>query len=84
MLGYAAFTGEKRNTSKVFLGSLRERTTKRPRGEWEDNIKMDLKGIGWEGTVGSYEHSPGHRRVTSSSYHSNELSGSIKFWEFLD
>ena len=26
-----------------------DRPTGRPRHRWEDNVKMDLKGIGWKG-----------------------------------
>jgi hypothetical protein len=28
-------------------GNLRERPIARPRRRWEDNIKMDLKEVGW-------------------------------------
>jgi hypothetical protein len=46
--GHAARMGEKRNAYRIFVrkpkgkGSLR-----RPRRRWMDNIKMDLRKIGW-------------------------------------
>jgi hypothetical protein len=52
--------------------------------QWKDNIKVDLKGKGWEYGMDSYEYISGHGPVIISSYHSNELSCFIKFWEFLD
>jgi hypothetical protein len=51
---------------------------KRPRCRWEDNVRIDLREIGWDVSgqrwgwvAGNYEHS-------------NEPSGSIKGREFLD
>jgi len=43
---------------------------------WEDNIKMDLKEFGYES--GDWIH------VADCWELGNELSGSIKAWEFLD
>jgi hypothetical protein len=46
--GYVASVGEKRNASKVLVGRPeRNRPLQRPRRRWEDNIKMDLREIGW-------------------------------------
>jgi hypothetical protein len=42
--------GEKRNAYKVLVGKLEaKRPLGRPRGTWEDNIKVDLREIGWSG-----------------------------------
>jgi hypothetical protein len=40
--------GEKRNAYRILVGKL---GGKRPLGRrrWEDNIKMDLREIGWSG-----------------------------------
>jgi hypothetical protein len=53
----------------------------RPRCRWEDNIKMDLREIGF-GDVDSLGSGQGH--VVGSCEHGNEPSGSIKCGEFLD
>jgi hypothetical protein len=49
----------------------------RPRHRWVENIKMDLREIGWNGV--DWIHLA---QVEGSFEHGNELSGSIKFWEF--
>jgi hypothetical protein len=36
--------GEKRNTYRILMGKPEG---KRPLGRWVDNIKMDLREIGW-------------------------------------
>jgi hypothetical protein len=42
--------GEKRNAYKVFIGKPeRMRPLGRPRRSLEDNIKTDLREIGWSG-----------------------------------
>jgi hypothetical protein len=41
---------EKRNAYRIFVGKPeRKRPLGRPRRRWVDNIKMDLKEIGWCG-----------------------------------
>jgi hypothetical protein len=43
--------GEKRNAYRIFVGKPEgNRTLGRPRRRWEENIKMDLRAIGWGGT----------------------------------
>jgi hypothetical protein len=37
---------EKRNAYRILVGRLEG---KRPRHRWVDNIKMDLREIGWDG-----------------------------------
>jgi hypothetical protein len=48
-MGRACSThGEKRNAYRILVGkSEGKRQLGRPRRRWEDNIKMDLREIGW-------------------------------------
>jgi hypothetical protein len=39
---------EKRNVYRIWLGNP-ERKKPRPRRRWENNIKLDLREIGWGG-----------------------------------
>jgi hypothetical protein len=42
--------GEKRNAYRILLGTPEgKRPLRRPRRRWVDNIKMDLRGVGWDG-----------------------------------
>jgi hypothetical protein len=42
--------GEKRNAYRVMVGKPEgKRSLGRPRSRWVDNIKMDLRDIGWDG-----------------------------------
>jgi hypothetical protein len=42
--------GEKRNAYKILVGKTEgKRSLGRPRRGWMDNIKMDLREIGWDG-----------------------------------
>jgi hypothetical protein len=48
--GHVARMGEKRNAYKILVGKPEgKRPLRRPRRRWVDNIKMDLKEIGWNG-----------------------------------
>jgi hypothetical protein len=48
--GHVARMGETRNAYKIFLGKPEgKRPLGRPRRRWMDNIKMDLREIGWDG-----------------------------------
>jgi hypothetical protein len=48
--GHVARMGEKRNTYRILVGMLEgKRPLGRPRRRWVDNIKMDLREIGWDG-----------------------------------
>jgi hypothetical protein len=46
----AVFTnGEKRNTYRILVGKPEgKRQPGRPRSRWMDNIKIDLREIGWD------------------------------------
>jgi hypothetical protein len=43
--------GERRGAHRALVGKPEgRRPLGRPRRRWEDNIKMDLREVGWEGT----------------------------------
>jgi hypothetical protein len=41
--------GAKRNAYRILVGKPEGETTRKTRRGWEDNIKMDLREIGWGG-----------------------------------
>jgi hypothetical protein len=46
--GHVALIRAYRNAYRILVGKLEEkRPIGRPTPEWEDNIKMDLREIGW-------------------------------------
>jgi hypothetical protein len=48
--GHVAHTGEKRKAYRVLVGKPEgKRSLWRFRHRWEDNIKMDLREMGWGG-----------------------------------
>jgi hypothetical protein len=48
--GYVARMREKRNACRILVGKPEgKRSLGRPRCRWMDNIKVDLRGIGWNG-----------------------------------
>jgi hypothetical protein len=48
--GHVARMGEKRNAYRILVGNPEgKRPQGRPRRRWVDNIKMDLRAIGWNG-----------------------------------
>jgi hypothetical protein len=47
--GHVARMGEKRNAYRILVGKpAGKRPLGRPRRRWVDNIKMDLREIGWD------------------------------------
>jgi hypothetical protein len=47
--GYVARKGEKSNAYRILVGKPEgKRPLRRPRHKWVDNIKMDLREIGWD------------------------------------
>jgi hypothetical protein len=50
MGGTCSKNGAKRNACRILVGKPeRKRPLGRPRHEWEDTIRMDLRVIGWGG-----------------------------------
>jgi hypothetical protein len=48
--GHVALTEETRGACRILVGRPeRRRPLGRPRHRWDDNIKMDLEGVGWVG-----------------------------------
>jgi hypothetical protein len=48
-LTHVARMGVKRNAHTILMGKLAEkRPLQTPGRRWQDNIKMDLRGIGWD------------------------------------
>jgi hypothetical protein len=48
--GYVARMGEERNAYRILVRKPEEkRPLGRPRRRWVDNIKINLRGIGWDG-----------------------------------
>jgi hypothetical protein len=48
--GHVARIGGKRNAYRILVGKSEiNRPLQRPRRRWEDDINMDLRGIGWGG-----------------------------------
>jgi hypothetical protein len=48
--GHVARMGERRGAYRVLVGKPEgRRPLERPRRRWDDNIKMDLQEVGWEG-----------------------------------
>jgi hypothetical protein len=48
--GHVADIGEKRNAYRILMGQAkRKRQLARSKRRWEDNIKVDLQVIWWEG-----------------------------------
>jgi hypothetical protein len=68
--------GVKRNAYRILVGkSEGMRPLGRPRRRWVDNVKMDLREVGWDGVDWS---GSGQGAVEGSSEHGNGPSGSIK------
>jgi hypothetical protein len=50
LAGHVARMGETRNAYRILVGKTEgKRPLGRPRRRWVDNIKMDLRKIGWDG-----------------------------------
>jgi transcription termination factor 2 len=48
--GHVARMGETRNAYRILVGMPEgKRPLRRPRRRWVDNIKIDLRDIGWDG-----------------------------------
>jgi hypothetical protein len=81
--GHVARMGEVRGTYNILVGRPEgRRPLGRPRCRWEDNIKMDLREIGF-GAV-DWINLAQDRDRWRALVNTGEPSGSIKYGEFLD
>jgi hypothetical protein len=77
--------GEETNAYRTLVGKPeRKRPLGRPRRRWIDNIKMDLREIGWDGVDWMDGYGSEWGPVEGSCEHGIESSGSIKCWEVLE
>jgi hypothetical protein len=75
--------GEKRGAYRVLVGKPEGmRPLRRHRRRWEDNIKMDLREVGWKGM--NWIDLAQDRDVAGSCKCGNETSGSTKCGEFVE
>jgi hypothetical protein len=51
--GYVARMGDSRGEYRVLVGKPDRRPHGRPMLRWEDNIKMDIREVGWKTPTGS-------------------------------
>jgi hypothetical protein len=73
--------GERRGAYRALVGKPEgRRPFERPRRRWEDNIKIDLREVGWGAQTGLIWLRIG----TGSCVYGDEPSGSIKCGEFLE
>jgi hypothetical protein len=83
--GHVARMGERRGAYRALVGRPEgRRPLGRPRRRWEDNIKMDLREVGWGGGHGLDQSGSGEGQIASSRECGYEPSGSIKCGEFLE
>jgi hypothetical protein len=81
--GHAACIEDRRGAYSVLVVKPKgERQLERPRRRWEDNIKMNLRDVGWG--HGLDRSDSGQGQVAGSSECGDEPSGSIKRGEFLE
>jgi hypothetical protein len=74
--GHVARMGAKRNAYRILVGKPEgNRPLGRPRRRWVDNIKMDLREIGWDGMDWI---------DLAHCEYGNEPPGVIKCWEVLE
>ena len=74
--------GEERCIQGFGVKTWGRRTLGRPRRRWEDNIKMDLREVGWGHRLDS--SGSGQGQVVDCCECGNEPSSSIKWWKFLE
>ena len=74
---------KRRGAHRVLMGKPEgRRPLARLRSTWEDNIKMDLREVGWGHRLD--QSGSGWGQMACSSKCGNEISGSIKCGQFLD
>jgi hypothetical protein len=81
--GHVTRMGEKRNAYRLLVGKPEgKRPLGRQRRRCVDDIKMELRVMGWE-RYGLACSASGYGQVEGSCENGNEPAGSIKCWEFL-
>ena len=81
--GRVARMGERRGAHKALVGKpVGMRPLGRPRRRKEDNIKMDLRELGWR--HGLDQSGSGQGQVAGCCEYGDEPSGSIKCREFFE
>jgi hypothetical protein len=82
--GYVARMGQTRNAYRNLLGRPEgKRQLGRPGRRWEDNIKIDVREIGWGDADWIDLANSGWVTVGGSCEHGSETSGSIKCGKIL-
>jgi hypothetical protein len=81
--GHIARIGVKKNAYRILVGKPEgKRPLGRPRRRWVNNIKMDLRKIGWDGMDRiDLAQNRGQWRACE---HGNEPPGSRNCWEVLE
>jgi hypothetical protein len=80
---HVACMGEMRNAYNILVGKLEgKRPLGSPKRRWEDNIRMDLSEIVWEGVRFGLDASVSGLEPVAGCEHGNGPSGSIKGGEF--
>jgi hypothetical protein len=78
-----AHIGERRNAYKILIGRCKgKRQLGRPRFRWVDNIRMDLREVGWEGV--DWIHLEGLGLVAGSCECNTKPLGFMKGSEFVE
>jgi hypothetical protein len=75
--------GERKNAYRILVEKLQGRLLESPRLRWLDNIKMNLREIGWDDMDWIYL-AQDRDQLAGSYEHGNEPSMCIKCWEVLD
>jgi hypothetical protein len=76
--------GGRRHEYRILMRKPEERRPLgRPKRRWVDNIKMDLREIGWD-CMDWIDLVHDRDPLEGSSELGNETSGSIKCWEILE
>jgi hypothetical protein len=81
--GHLARIGARLYAYRILVGKPEGRPLGRPRRRWVDNIKMDLRDIGWDGMYWT-DLAQNRDQWRESCEHGNEPSRSIKCWEVLE
>jgi hypothetical protein len=83
-VGHVVRMGYAKNEYSFLVGKPeRKRSLGKQRGKWEDNIRMDLRDMMWEG-LDRIHLAQDRDQWRKSCDHDNESSGTIKGEEFLN